>query len=259
MLPGMNDDVFPLGERGRTADGRPRTVDYRLYLQLLAYGRCRDLPGVIRSLQQAAEALPGFDGALYKDLNDPYGIGVLAAHEDADFFAGAWRDVLQRPPFADLEPKPEYTMFGRTYSIGYEVDLEDTLLHRTRRRICEPAYAWAVWYPLRRSGSFERLSSEDQRAILMEHAHLGISFSRTGMGNDIRLACHGIDQHDNDFVIGLVGKELYPLSAMVQAMRSTTQTSLHLDRLGPFFVGRVAWQSRRPVEAAVADTATARE
>jgi hypothetical protein len=29
-------------------------------------------------------------------------------------------------------------------------------------------------------------------------------------------------------------------------MRKTKQTSLHLERLGPFFVGRVAWQA--PVE-----------
>jgi hypothetical protein len=28
------------------------------------------------------------------------------------------------------------------------------------------------------------------------------------------------------------------LSALVQAMRKTQQTSLYLDRLGPFFVGR---------------------
>jgi hypothetical protein len=26
-------------------------------------------------------------------------------------------------------------------------------------------------------------------------------------------------------------------------MRSTQQTSLYLERLGPFFVGRAAWQS----------------
>jgi chlorite dismutase len=44
-------------------------------------------------------------------------------------------------------------------------------------------------------------------------------------------------------VIGLIGKELFPLSALVQAMRKTQQTSLYLDRLGPFFVGRAVWQS----------------
>jgi chlorite dismutase len=43
-------------------------------------------------------------------------------------------------------------------------------------------------------------------------------------------------------VIGLIGKDLYPLSAVVQAMRTTQQTALYLDRLGPFFVGRAVWQ-----------------
>ena len=56
-------------------------------------------------------------------------------------------------------------------------------------------------------------------------------------------ACHGLDRDDNDFVIGLIGKELFPLSAVVQAMRKTQQTALYLDRLGPFFVGRAVWQS----------------
>jgi hypothetical protein len=29
----------------------------------------------------------------------------------------------------------------------------------------------------------------------------------------------------------------------VQTMRKTQQTSLYLERLGPFFVGRATWQS----------------
>jgi hypothetical protein len=40
-----------------------------------------------------------------------------------------------------------------------------------------------------------------------------------------------------------VGKDLFPLSAVVQAMRKTQQTALYLEHLGPFFVGRVRWQS----------------
>src|SRR6266705_1182402 len=55
-------------------------------------------------------------------------------------------------------------------------------------------------------------------------------------------ACHGLDKDDNDFVVGLIGKDLYPLSAIVQTMRKTQQTSLYLERLGPFFVGRALWQ-----------------
>jgi chlorite dismutase len=59
----------------------------------------------------------------------------------------------------------------------------------------------------------------------------------------VRLASHGLDQHDSDFVIGLIGKELAYLSKMVEAMRRTTQTSQYIERLGPFFVGHVAYQS----------------
>ena len=48
---------------------------------------------------------------------------------------------------------------------------------------------------------------------------------------------------DNDFLIGLCGKELQPLSHLVQAMRKTTQTSGYMASLGPFFVGHALWQS----------------
>ena len=49
-------------------------------------------------------------------------------------------------------------------------------------------------------------------------------------------------ESDKD-MLGLIGKELFPLSAIVQTMRKTQQTSLYLDRLGPFFVGKALWQS----------------
>ena len=68
-------------------------------------------------------------------------------------------------------------------------------------------------------------------------------FGRADFAHDIRLSCHGLDSSDNDFVIGLSGKQLHPLSAIVQAMRKTTQTSQYLESLGPFFIGKVAWQS----------------
>jgi chlorite dismutase len=44
-------------------------------------------------------------------------------------------------------------------------------------------------------------------------------------------------------VIGLIGKELFPLSACVQAMRKTRQTSSYIEKMGPFFVGRAVYQS----------------
>jgi chlorite dismutase len=150
---------------------------------------------------------------------------------------------LNQPPFAALSQKPEYTMVGRTYSIGYEPDLTDVLLHRPRRTVLNPAWPWSVWYPLRRSGRFAQLPPEEQRVILAEHGAIGMSFGSADLAHDVRLACHGLDKEDNDFVIGLIGKELFPLSAIVQAMRKTQQTSLYLERLGPFFVGRAIWQS----------------
>ena len=97
--------------------------------------------------------------------------------------------------------------------------------------------------PLRRSGKFAQLPPDEQRTILAEHGAIGMSYGAADLAHDIRLDCRGLDKDDNDFVIGLIGKELFPLSHIVQSMRKTQQTALYLERLGPFFVGRVVWQS----------------
>jgi chlorite dismutase len=133
-------------------------------------------------------------------------------------------------------------MLGRTYALGYEPNLHETLFERPRRTVLNRDWPWAVWYPLRRSGQFARLPEQDQRKILAEHGTIGMAFGAADYAHDIRLACHGLDKHDNDFVVGLIGKELYPLSAVVQTMRKTQQTALYLERLGPFFVGKAVWQ-----------------
>ena len=136
----------------------------------------------------------------------------------------------------------------------------DILLHRPRRTVLNHDWRWAVWYPLRRNGKFAQLPPEEQRVILAEHGTIGMSFGAADLAHDIRLACHGLDKDDNDFVIGLIGKELYPLSSIVQTMRKTQQTSLYLDRLGPFFVGRAIWQSSlvRPRNARMQECRNAR-
>jgi hypothetical protein len=228
-----------VAEHGRTAEGEVTSLDRRLFMQLQAFGGAGDTGALIAALEGA-----GVEGALYEDVNDPTGIALLTLGETPDTFVGELRGFLQAAPFSELEPKPEYTMLGRTYALGHEPDLEDTLVDRPRGRVLDPELRWAIWYPLRRAGSFEQLSRQEQNRILMEHGGVGKSFGRAGLGYDIRLACHGLDKHDNDFVVGLLGPELHPLSVIVQRMRKTRQTSLHLERLGPFFVGRVAWQSR---------------
>ena len=79
--------------------------------------------------------------------------------------------------------------------------------------------------------------------ILMEHGGVGMAFGRAGLRYGIRLACRSLDRADNDFVGRAPRAQLHPLSIIVQRMRKSPQTSLHLERLGPFFVGKVAWQS----------------
>ena len=140
-------------------------------------------------------------------------------------------------------------MLGRTYSSGREADLEDFLLHRVRRGILNPAHPWGIWYPLRRIGAFNRLSRGDQGRILMEHGTVGRGYGELGLAVDVRLECHGLDRDDNEFVIGLIGPELYPLSKLVKDMRPTVQTSEYIRDMGPFFVGRAVYQSPVPASS----------
>ena len=229
-----------VAEHGRSAEGETTSLDRRLFMQLHAFGGAGETAPLIAALEAA-----GVDGVLYEDVNDPRGVALLTLSESPDAFVDQYRGFLRSSPFGELRPKPELTMLGRTYALGYEQDLVETLVERPRARVLDASLRWAIWYPLRRAGSFEQLSRQEQNTILMEHGGVGMAFGRAGLGYDIRLACHGLDRDDNDFVVGLLGPELHPLSVIVQRMRKTKQTSLHLERLGPFFVGRVAWQARR--------------
>ena len=221
-----------LTEKGGLRGGEPQRSDRRLFMQLLVYTKARPAPEVGQALSKGQ-----VETVVYEDLNDPEGVGILAMAEDpaslADEFLPQVRSVMQGAVL-----RPQLTMYGRTYSLGYEPDLQDTLTGRPRRTVLNAAWPWAIWYPLRRNGAFARLTPEEQRAILAEHGAIGMAFGAADYVHDIRLACHGLDAYDNDFVIGLIGKDLFPLSAVVQSMRGTQQTALYLDRLGPFFVGR---------------------
>lgn len=231
----MNE--LDIREKGRDANGQVLTSDRRLFMQLLAFGDAAD-PA---PLQEALDA-SALGGALYLDVHDPRGVALVTASEDPDFFPTDLRRFLDESPFARCAIKDEYTMFGRSYAVGYEADLDHVLVDRPLTRLCDPAMPWAIWYPLRRKGSFTQLDGNEQRDIMSEHGQIGAQFSGAGHGQDIRLACHGLDKNDNDFVIGLVGPELHPLSSMVQTMRKTRQTSEFLEALGPFFVGKAIWQ-----------------
>ena len=158
-------------ERG--ADGQ--ASDRRLFMQLSVFGGCLDVKPLLRVLESSR-----VEGALYQDLHDARGVGVLAMSEDPVFFVTALREMLNADAFAGLAQK---------------------------------------------------------------HSVLGRAYGDADLAHDVRLACHGLDVHDNDFVIGLVGRQLHPLSHLVQAMRKTVQTSQYIQALGPFFVGHALWQS----------------
>jgi chlorite dismutase len=236
--PPAGDSAVDVLERG----AQQQTSCRRLFMQLHGF------TGAAADDQRFAAALEAsrIEAVLYADLNDPRGLGVLAVAEDPAFFASELRRVLVAEPFGALARRPELTMLGRTYASGFESDLEDWLLRRPRRTVLNPEWPWAIWYPLRRAGSFARLGREEQSAILREHGTLGRAYGDADLAHDVRLACHGLDTQDNDFVIGLVGRELQPLSHLVQAMRKTRQTSEYLQSLGPFFVGKALWRSPSP-------------
>jgi chlorite dismutase len=233
-------EQLDIREKGGVRGGAQQVSDRRLFMQFLAFGDARDVGALEETLAKS-----GIEGVLYEDANDPRGVGLLTWSDDPNFFVGTARPVVNSGPFASLTLKPEYTMLGRTYALGHEPNLDDWLLDRSRRSVTDPAWPWAVWYPLRRKGEFNALSPEEQSSILREHGRIGHSFGEAGFAMDVRLACFGIDKNDNDFVIGLIGKELYPLSACVQAMRKTRQTAHFIQEMGPFFVGRAVWQRMR--------------
>lgn len=226
-------------ERGAPINGEPQYLDQRLFMQLLVL-RCDDLHQVDATTQSVREGLEHAHVAavLYEDLADPRGVGLLTWSTDPAHFVTKVRPALTRSHLG-MKPDNLFTMIGRTYSSGYEKDLAHWLLRRPIEQVQREDCPWHIWYPLRRKGAFNRLDPKEQGSILREHGTIGHSFGAKDLGHDIRLACHGLDTHDNDFVIGLLGRELHPLSLLVQTMRRTRQTGEFMEQMGPFFVGHV--------------------
>ena len=222
-------------EYGGKRDGARQTLDRRLFMQVLVFDVEGDVQAESRGLSSRLRAAR-VPSVVYADTMDPRGLALLTWSEDPAHFVRAVRPHVQG---ASLRARRDYGMLGRTYSTGHEPDLEHALLRRAVENVTNEAYPWHVWYPLRRSGAFARLEPHDQSTILREHAQIGMAYGAQELAHDVRLACHGLDAGDNEFVIGLVGRELYPLSHLVQAMRRTRQTSEFIEKMGPFFVGYV--------------------
>jgi hypothetical protein len=234
-------DVF---EHGGKKEGVRQSMDRRLFMQLLVLDASPGTSGDALAGQVAGllweRAMPG---VVYADAMDPRGVGLLTWSEDPAYFVKEVRHIFGTPSLLSAAVRPGWAMIGRTYGQGHEPNLEHVLLRRPVEQVTNGALPWHVWYPLRRTGEFAKLPSTEQGPILREHATIGMAYGQQELAHDVRLACHGMDPADNEFVIGLVGKDLHPLSHLVQAMRKTRQTSEFIAKMGPFFVGYVAHRS----------------
>jgi hypothetical protein len=226
---------------GKGKDGEPQLMDRRLFFQLLAFHvEDGDPTRAVAALgiQLTARKL---GAVIYEDVNDPRGVAVLTWSEDPATFVRDVRPALLEVP--SLRTRSEYAMLGRTYALGHEDDLEHWLIKRPISVAMNTEWNWAVWYPLRRSGAFAKLDGREQAGILREHAMIGRAYGQQDLAHDIRLACHGLDARDNEFIVGLIGKDLHPLSHVVQGMRKTRQTAEFIQQMGPFFVGHAAFRT----------------
>jgi hypothetical protein len=243
-----------VNEYGGKKDGVKQAMNRRLFMQLLVFrvpagsqpvsGGPKSAPDAIAAEVTSILRSRKIPAVVYADAMDPRSLGLLTWSEDPTHFVTNVRPLFSEAPLSHVELRPDFGMLGRTYATGHEPDLGWVLLKRPIENVTQEETRWHVWYPLRRKGSFAKLEPIDQSHILREHAALGIAYGQADLATDVRLACHGIDAGDNEFVIGLVGKELHPLSHLVQAMRKTRQTSEFIEKMGPFFVGYVVGQSR---------------
>src|SRR5687767_13165143 len=112
-----------LSEKGGLKGGQPQRSDERLYMQLLAYSGCDDVRAVADWIARAH-----IDAVVYEDLNDPRGIAIVKLSTDPGDFLDVVRPLLATGPMAGLTVRPDLTMFGRTYSLGYEPDLRSALI-----------------------------------------------------------------------------------------------------------------------------------
>lgn len=233
--------TIDVAEYGGKREGVRQTSDRRLFMQLLVFdapqGESGDRLGKALAEGCARGRVPAI---VYADASEPRGVGLLTWSEDPTHFVRAVRPLFAADDLVRATARPGFAMLGRTYSTGHEPELEWTLLKRPIVNVTNERYRWHVWYPLRRTAAFARLEPHEQSQILREHAQIGMAYGAQDLAHDVRLACYGLDAADNEFVIGLVGRELYPLSHLVQAMRKTRQTSEFIEKMGPFFVGHVA-------------------
>lgn len=235
----MGNHEIVLEEKG--AGGK--RMDKRMYFQMLVFdassaSECGECEYKLHD-RLKANKIPHI---IYCDTQNPQALGVLLWSTDSNFFVTTVRPVLQENKFDKLTIRPGWTMFGKSYSNGHEQDLEFALLKKPVQAALAEDGKYGIWYPMRRKGEFYLLDPQTKCEYLLHHASIGRAYGTAGLAHDVRLNSFGIDGDDNEFVIGLVGKDLHPLSKVIQDMRMTAHTSMYMQKLGPFFVGYKKYQ-----------------
>src|SRR5690606_6292165 len=129
--PTTDEAAVDVRERGAPKDGQPQTMDRRLFMQLMVFTTKREL-SADDALQSLSSALEQHDAhaVLYEDVNDPSGLGLLSWSESPADFVEKVRPAVAGLRPRGLELRPEFTMLGRSYSNGFEHDLEFWLIRR---------------------------------------------------------------------------------------------------------------------------------
>src|SRR5262245_53969011 len=132
-----------VSERGNNAEGQPITLDRRLFVQLLGFSCEPGLPPgeAVQQLAKKFEQTP-VGSVIYRDVNHPRGLALLSFTEDPSHFVTEVQPALESLG-AGLTARPELSMLGRTYSTGYEQDLEYWLLRRPRETALNANWPWA--------------------------------------------------------------------------------------------------------------------
>ncbi|MCK5237785.1 MAG: hypothetical protein KAR06_12475, partial [Deltaproteobacteria bacterium] len=73
--------LIDVREKGAEKDGERQHCDRRLFMQLTAFGNVTDTDALIKALKES-----GIDCAMYADVNDPKGIGLITMSEEPGFF-----------------------------------------------------------------------------------------------------------------------------------------------------------------------------
>ena len=201
------------------------TTDSCLFTQLLVFTDCTDIKPLVLLLDRMSLTY-----VVYKNLNDPQGIGLLTIADHPELLVTELRDVLCSRAFRVLMQRHDLTMTGRGGDdAAARIDELETVVNNEQ-------WPWALWYPMRCTPAFAHLNEKEQGSVLDELAS-GIDLSEEDFGH-ILLKSHALNRGGGELIHGVHARSPQHLSRVVEAITSTERFDEHIAGAGPFFVGR---------------------